>query len=345
MGPLGTVVSWAKSAWSAISGLGGDVSAAVQKLWAFANSIHGLVSWLFGFPLLQLARAIIDHIRADWDNGAALWAALHRLPAWIWAHQVHPVSLHLNIRIGNLFAWTLREFVATWAATVRLVAAARAYTRALVAAERAARVKAVAAEHAAMLTNVRALHQQVEKEAASGYATGTPDRKSTLAKLLADVAERDPAVKGLVGDLAGIVLDVETVDNPLLRYAAGKILTDIIGHLGIDQAITALIQRLLDPLTGSPRPAGLYDVAKDTAARLGALEAQWADFMAAGGPEVEQAGQGWKDLTGLTVDAAALAFFAVALDDPQAWAAGVADTIGAAAAAAMGGIVDLVSKA
>ena len=345
MGVLRTLGSWATSAWHAIFGAAADVTGALTRFYSWITSLHGLVSWLFSTPLLALLRAIAAHLPAVILALQAIRDVLARLGAWIWAHYVYPVEVILSGRIAQLRAWTQMQLATLTRMVWALYFSAENYTRLLVGTERAQRIQAVKAEHAAMLAQIRALHQAIEKEAASGYNSVSDARKSVLQRLLTDLTVRDPAVKGLVSDLVKIVVDIDTIDNPLIRYAASRLLSEIISHLGIDQAISSLIGRLLEPLTGNPRPGGVYDVDKDVAERLNALEAQWAEFEADGGPELDQAGRGWKDLTSLTVDAAILGFVGLAVNDPRAWATAVDDTIGIPAAAAMTGIVGLISKA
>lgn len=344
MGVLNTLASWARSAWGAITGAAGDVTGALEKAWSYITSLHGLLSWLFGTPLLAAIRAFAAHLPLVMLAITAIRDVLARLGAWIWVHEVHPVAVQLAARIARLAAWTQLQLVIMRRLVITLYFAAEAYTRMLVSAERGQRIAAVRAEHAAMLAQIRALHQAIEKEAASGYNTASDARKSVLQRLLADLAEREPAIKGLISDLVKIVINLDTIDNPLLRYVAARLLADIVSHLGLDKAISSLIGRLLEPLAGNPHPASLYDVERDVAERLSALEAQWAEFMDAGGPEVEQAGRGWKDVTGLAVDVAILGFVGLAVDDPAGWATAVDDTIGEPAAAAMTSIVNLISR-
>jgi len=202
----------------------------------------------------------------------------------------------------------------------------------------------VAEEHHKMLAGLKATLAEVQKEAASGYNAGTPDRKSTITRLLDDLAVTSPAVKGLVSDLIGLVIDVDTIDNPLARFIIQKLLAQVINRLGVERVIGDLLQRLIGPLAGQPKATGLYEVTRDVARRLAALEAQQADFMVNGGPEVEQAGRQWKDLASIATDAGLLAFLALAVADPEAWATGITDTAGPVANGAMTGLAGLLGR-
>lgn len=344
MGWLKTAVGWAKDTWSAITGAAAAPLDVFTKIWKWLASIHGLIGWLFGVPVLDWLRSALanmaEHTRA-WE---ALEGLLARIPAWVLHHLVLPYVRLLLARIAALQRWTAAQLLALRILMMWLYLAARLYARQLVQAEHKAMVTAVAREHQQMLAGLRATLAEVQKEAASGYNSGTPDRKSVIQKLLQDLAVTNPAVKGLVSDLVGLVIDVETIDNPVIRFLASKLLAQIIDRLGVDKIVGDLLGRLLQPLMGQPRAAGLYDVTRDVAQRLTALEAQWADFMTSGGPEVEQAGREWKDLSGPLTDIAILAFLGLAVADPGAWATGIADTVGPVADGAMTGVADLLGR-
>ena len=339
---LKTLGNLAQSAWNVIWNAPSEVVSGFQKIWQFIAGLHSLISWVTSTPVLGVLKAIVTHIPQIWVAITVIRDLLGRLGNWIWVNEVYPVYRTLAKAIERLTAWTELQLTILRREMITLYFAAEAYTRMEVSTERGQRIAADRAEHAAMLAQIRALHQLVEKEASSGYNASSADRRSLIQRLLADLAARQPLVKALTGDLTKIVLSLYTIDDPLIRYAAEKLLSDIIGHLGIDKVMADLIGRLLGPLAGDPRPGSLYDVEKDVAERLSALEAQWADFMADGGPEVEQAGKGWKDGGGLVVDAAVLAFIGTAVADPQGWSTAVYDTIGIGASDAMTGIVDLI---
>lgn len=344
MGWLKTAVGWAQDTWRSITGAAEAPLDVLRKVWKWLASLHGLLGWLFGVPVLDWMTASLanaaEHTRA-WE---ALEQLLARIPAWIKHHLILPWVRLLLARIAALQRWTAAQLLALRILMMWLYLAARLYARQLVAAEHKAMITAVAREHQQMLAGLRATLAEVQKEAASGYNSGTPDRKSVIQRLLTDLAVTNPAVKGLVSDLVGLVIDVETVDNPVVRFLVQKLLAQIIDRLGVDRVVGDLLGRLLQPLMGQPRAAGLYDVTRDVAQRLTALEAQQADFMINGGPEVEQAGREWKDLASLATDAALLAFLGLAVADPAAWASGIAGTAGPVADGAMTGIAGLLGR-
>lgn len=344
MGWLKTAAHWARDTWNAITGAAAAPVDVLRKVWHWLASIHGLLGWLFGIPVLSwltsaLANAA-EHTRA-WE---ALEQLLARIPAWIKHHLIMPWVRLLMARIAALRRWTAAQLLALRILMMWLYLAARLYARQLTAAEHKAMLTAVAREHTAMLAGLKATLAEVQKEAASGYNSGTPDRKTVIGRLLQDLAVTNPAVKGLVSDLIGLVIDVETIDNPVVRFLVQKLLAQIINHLGVEKIVGDLLGRLLGPLMGQPKATGLYEVTRDVAQRLTALEAQWADFMIAGGPEIEQAGREWKDLASLATDAGLLAFLGLAVADPAAWATGIADTAGPVANGAMTGLAGLIGR-
>jgi len=344
MGWLKTAVGWARDTWTSITGAITDPAAVFTKVWKWLASLHGLIGWLFGVPLLSWLTSAL----ANAAEHSAAWEALDhllaRIPAWIKAHLIMPWVRLLQAHINRLYHWTKVQLYDLRILMMFLYLAARLYARQLVAAEHKRMMYTVAEEHHKMLAGLKATLAEVQKEAASGYNAGTPDRKSTITRLLDDLAVTSPAVKGLVSDLIGLVIDVDTIDNPLARFIIQKLLAQVINRLGVERVIGDLLQRLIGPLAGQPKATGLYEVTRDVARRLAALEAQQADFMVNGGPEVEQAGRQWKDLASIATDAGLLAFLALAVADPEAWATGITDTAGPVANGAMTGLAGLLGR-
>jgi hypothetical protein len=344
MGWLKTAVGWARDTWNSITGVITNPAEVFGKIWKWLASFHGLIGWLFGTPVLSWLNAALANLAEHSAAWEALERLLARIPAWIKAHLIMPWVRLLLARLARLQRWTAAQLLALRILMMFLYLAARLYARQLTAAEHKAMVTAVAREHKAMLAGLKATLAEVQKEAASGYNAGTPDRKTVIGKLLDDLAVRDPAVKHLVSDLIGLIIDIDTIDNPLARWLIQKLLAEIIRKLGVEKVIGDLLERLIGPLAGQPRATGLYEVTRDVARRLTALEAQWADFMTSGGPEVEQAGKEWKDLASIATDVGLLAFLGLAVADPGAWATGIADTAGPVANGAMSGIAGLLGR-
>lgn len=342
---LDTLAGWAKSAWSSLLGLGGDATKALSDLWHYVTNVHNLLGWFVGGPQLKAVLRFLYSISVFHAAQVALADALRRVAAWIWITWIAPAVAALNRRITALAAWTRAEFTATWAQMYRLYFAALAYARQLVDLERRQRITADQAEHAAMLKAVAACLATVQRQASSGYNAGTHARLGVIETLLNDLADRNPANRGLVSLLVKSVLDLEAIDNPILRFGIGKLLGELIGKLGVDKVSGDLISRLLEPFTGGGPPTDLYGTERAVADRLTALEQQWADFMASGGPEVEQAGHEWKAISGLVADAAILSVFGLAVAEPAVWAAGVSDTIGTAGNAALDAIIGVITRA
>lgn len=337
-----TLGGWFRTAWNAVTGIPGDVGGALSKLWQLIQNQHNAISWIFGYPQLRAIWQVVSKV----NTISLIIDLIHKLhqrqPGWTQAVQIDPAVALLKRLIAQLRAWTGLQLFLLRVLVQVLYEAALAYALALVRAERAQRIAADQAEHAAMLKAVAACLATVQQQASSGYNAGMHDRLTTVEKLLNDLADRNPAIRGLVSLLVKSIFDLETIDNPILRFTIGHLLSAIVGHLGIDQATGDLISALLGPLTGNGKPSTLAGVEKDVADRLGALEGQWATFMADGGPEVENAGKQWKTITSLTVDATILGVFALAVADPQAWATAVADTVGAVESDTLDAVISLI---
>lgn len=345
MNILKTLFSWASSAWSAAAGIPGDISRAIQSVWHYITSVHNFLSWLTANPILGYARTALAYMTGVHFDLLAIHAALSRVAHWIWIDIVRPVRDALNRRISQLAAWTARQLAAERSARIRADLNERAARIKADAAERAARIKAIKAEAAARVKGDKATLATVQHEAASGYDSQLHDRLGIVGKVVDLLATHNPEIKGIVTKLVTGLLDLETVDDPVLRFVLSKVLMEVIDKAGVDKVAADLATRLLGPLLGHARPTDLHGVAADISGRLNALEAEWATFMEHGGPQVETAGQEWADMTSLLVDAGLLAFFGLAVADPTAWAAGIADTIGVVANDAAIGTINLIRKA
>lgn len=345
MGIIKTVLGWASSAWTALFGAGTNPVDALTKLWHYITSVHDVLAWLAATPLLRFLRAALLNFTVLGVAVTAIRDVLGRLATWIWVHQVNPVRVQLLAAIAALRAWTVIQFKWTWALVAADYAAALAYTRRLTGIERAQRIQAVRAEAAARVKGDKVTLATVQQQAASAYNAGLHDRLGLIGGILDDISGHTPLIKDAVTLFLRYLVDLENVDDPALRWALNKAITEIVNNAAVDRAAGELAQGLLGPLIGQPRARGLHDVVADIAARLGALESDWAKFMKNGGPEVEQAGEQWKEVTGVIADVGLLAFVGLAVTDPPAWAQGVADTIGTVADGALTGIVDLIGRA
>lgn len=342
MNIFSTLAGWAKSAFGFITGIGGKLGDAYSAVWHYISNVHNAFSWVTGYAQLHALISILRNLGHHSDGLSSVLEALHRLPGWIWLHMIKPAVNRLDRRITNLAGWTRLHLFLLWLATVRLVAAERAARIKADHLERAHRIAAIKAEHAAMLKAVAACLATVQQQAASGYNATLHDRLTIIGKLLNDLADRDPLIKGIVSDLVSAMFDLETIDNPVARFLVTKLLSEIVAHLGIDQATGQLLTQLLGPVAGQPKARGLADVTRDVGGRLNVLEGQWAQFTRDGGQDVEEAGSQWKALSGLAVDAGLIGFFALAVADPAAWATGVADTVGTAGNATLDAVFGLI---
>lgn len=340
---LSTLGGWARTVARAITGAGVDVAEGVVNAAAAVASTVTSIGQLTNGPLFTWAKNLLVNISVFKVGQDVISLALHRLPMWIWLVWGRPYYLLLLGRINALAAWTAGQLLALTALVYRLNAATRAYAAQLVAAERTARIKAVQAEAAARIQGDKVTLATVQKQASSGYNTGDQTRQAIATTLLEDLTSDTPAVKDLVSAITGWAIDLAEVDDPLIRFALNKALSEVISKAGIDTAAADLVTSLLGAATSSAKATDLYSTEKDVASRLNALEGNWAQFMADGGSDVEDAGEQWQDLGSLSVSIALVASFALAVTDPSAWATGIADTAGPVIDGALTGIVDLIN--
>lgn len=344
VGILDTLGQWAKKAFGFLSGGAANPVNALIGLWHYVTSVHNVLAWLVGGPQLKFVLSALYNMSVLHLAVAAIETALHQLARWIWATWIAPVRDQLVKRINQLRAWAVLTFELTRALIELRYQAALAYTRMLVGQERDQRIKGDTLEHAAMLKAVAAALATVQRQAATGYNSQLHERLGVIGKLLDELAVHDPLVKQIVKDLVTAVFDLETIDDPILRFAIGKLLNSLIAKLSVDKVIGDLIERLLATVTGQAKAKGLQDVTADIGKRLNALESQWADFMHHGGADVEEAGDQWASLGSIAVDVAVLGMFGLAVADPQAWATSVADTVGAAGNATLDAVIGLVKR-
>lgn len=341
---LKTLQHWASNAWGSIFGAIANPVSALTGLWHYITSLHDALAWLGANPLVKGYKSFLLNFTVIGLAIRAGQAAIGRIGTWVWQHEVKPVRDQLRAYIAAVKAWAVAMFAAQQAEIVRLYLASLAYTRQLVGIERAQRMKGDRLEHAAMLKAVAACLATVQQQAASAYNAGLNARLGVIGTILEDMAGHTPLIKDAVEFLLKDWVDIENIDDPVIRWAANKAIDEIVNNAQVDKAAGSLAQTLLGPIIGQPRARGLHDVIADISTRLAAMEAQWAQFMKDGGPEVEQAGKEWKDVTGTLVNLGFLGFTGLAVADPTAWATGVADSVGTVANDSVGAIVGLIGK-
>lgn len=340
---LSTLQTWAKNAYSLLTGGAGLGLDALAGLWHYATAIYNAVAWVIGGPLLGVVTGLLNHESVLHHVLQEIRDALHRLAGWIWLTQVQPVQHTLQTEITALRAWATARFTAVEARMLQLYQQALAYTRTIVAIERVQRTEADAKEHAEMTAAVTAALATVQHQATAGYNAARHDRFGLIGQLLGSLKIDDAVAKVIVDDLINAVIDYETIESPILRTVIQKAVDELVAKLGVDKVIGDLLAGLLGDIIGNAKPAGLQDVTHDISGRLNDLEKQWAEFMADGGPEVEQAGKEWKSLSSLAVDVGILGMFGLAVADPQAWSTTVADAIGKPADAVLKSVFGLIS--
>lgn len=313
-------------------------------IWSWVNSVLGQGLNTVGQALGQFAHGYIDFLKFAFPLQRLEAQTFDRVLVWLHNTELKAIRGLLNELFEGLRAliqqryWQLRHLIARdirylWAQVVLLVSI-----------ERKRRQRAIRQAEADTRKRIRWLHQHIEREAASAYGPSWNAHLSEARRVADLIAVYNPATRDLVKVITSGLLDLATVDDPAARLVLGFVIKHVIDRLGIDHVVGDLLQRLAAPILGQPKPRDLSMVIRDLGDRLTALEGQWADFMAHGGPEVEQAGDEWKQLASPVVNVSLLAFMGFAWADPSAWARDVADTIGPVVSGTLIGAADLIRR-
>lgn len=300
-------------------------------IWNWVNGVANGVDHFLHDTVLGGFKAILQHLQNLDSSVGDILNGLRRIVFWVdilvW-HIVKSWIVKAEQR-ANASDNQLRHYligVIYISTQTVLTLAMRAINT-----ERKQRLRQVRYAEARAKAEVRALHGVIEREAASGYRVQNDQRMSLIQHLLDFAAERNPAIRAITKDIAAGLLDLLSIDDPILRIAVGFLIKQVIDRLGIDKAVGTLIDDLLKPMLGSSPPHDVHDTIMDISGRLAAMEKQWAQFMEDGGSQVEQAGKDWRNITSLASGAAIVAFTVEAVIDPSRWASQIADTVGAAA--------------
>lgn len=286
----------------------------------YIDMVSQASDYILTHPVSDLANGLSLLAGLVTGNGKASQDALIRMGGWT---QSQPVAA--------LKAWTVRQLSSVSRETfllqahlTGLIGATRRQVEAelarAMAHERRRREAGDRAAERQARREVTALHHLIEREAAGAYRQGHAGRIAVITRLADYLAAHNSEVSGLLARLTGIVLDLAAVDDPAVRVLAGFLIRHVITRLGLDKVTARATADLLAPVLGNPHPRTLAAVIGDISARLGAIEAQEAQFWADGGAEVEQAGRQWSAITSPVVDIAIVAWLAQAATHPQAWA-------------------------
>lgn len=155
----------------------------------------------------------------------------------------------------------------------------------------------------------------IDDRAAAGYDPTLRARGDLISKLLDTVTAHNPAVRELVTNLAKFAIELAGIDDPVLKIAAQLVLKQVIDRLGVDSALTAMLNDLLGGILGGGQPKTLQAIMGDIGNRLDALESGQAELSPLA-PEADDL----HEMGTLLFDAALLAYFTAAVTDPVATA-------------------------
>lgn len=344
MSTLGSIHHWARQAAAHVAARTSATPAAANGVWHWINSVAQGVKRLFSGPLAGFAKAVgfWGHYVFWWDR--EVYHAYRAAIVWI-INGIHKwLTQYVNRRLAVVEAEIRRDRRQLLAAIVFAFKFAVGIARYLVGRERLARLREIAWVKRDYKTRIKWLHQAIEREAVSGYKAGYDSRLSTIQRVADLIANDNPLVRGLVKRLVTGVLDLAAVDDPVARIALGFILRHVVDRLGLDKVLGHYLSDLLAPLLGAPKPRGLAQVIVDLGARIDGIEKQWAEFMANGGPEVEQAGKEWEGIASLAGDAALLVFFGEMCYRPASFGRELSATAGTVINDTIIGAADLLRK-
>jgi len=295
---------------------------------SFAQTARKWIWWV-AYEVVPAAQAAAQayadkrfHELKDWTR-----AELAKLRAELLDDLSYVYNL-LNKKIDKEIADRIAAVASLQAFLVKLIIQLDTKLTGMILAERAARRREVHAlrvwtkqQLANLWAYARSIIPAVDKEAADGYNSTRTDQAGILGKLIDDLAIDNPIVKDAVSKLAGIVIDIASIDDPLLRVAAQFIVTQVIDRLGLDKIAAGLVSDLLHTFLGAGPPKTLGDVTASIGDRLNSTEAQWQQFFASGGDDLESLGNQMRASSNPLFTAAMAAWFISSVADPEGTAA------------------------
>jgi hypothetical protein len=345
MSTASTVRAWAESVRQRLAAEHANPNGSSSGLAGWLNSLLNHLNHNVLSPISAFVRTLVD-----WSHTSLYWQthlrrAIGNLTAWFLNGQLKWLKGYINIKANRLHADILKARAYAEQLAVMALRLANAYTDRRVSIERAWRLRGDKYLFSEIRTLVKWLHQNIEREAISGYQLGAKDRASVITRVAELIARFAPETRFLVRQVVRGILDLLEVDNPILRIALGFVLRHIVDRLGLEKPIGQLLGRLMGSALATGKPKGLHDVVYDITSRLTALEGQWAQFMADGGAEILQAGEEWQAITTLGTDAALLAVVGLMATKPHAFARDLSNTAGVVINDAIGAITHLIEKA
>lgn len=308
----------------------GIVQTALDGVWHWLNGVAGGISSFLGGRIVNALKTVWATIHTLVDAYRDFLKAYFSIYYWI---QIHVIKYLYHLIIAQ-YVKAIAQLKVQVARLIRLIyvttAAVLAAALRAVRIERLARQRAIKLAEAKAVRDDRMLHQTIEREAASAYQVQRDDRTSTIVRLLEFAVTRNPELRDIVGVAVKAILDLASIDDPIARLALGFVIRDLIDKLGVDALVGRLVDDLLAPILGEPKPRNLHAVVLDMGKRLVAAESFEATFTEDGGSEVEQAGRLWRDITQPAAAAGIVAFTAAAIADPNGWAKVINETVGRA---------------
>lgn len=308
----------------------------------FIDSVASNIKQLVSQPLKRFVKAVEAHASIlEWLLPVQIHGLL-ALATWVYNDVKRGIEHMILTQITALRAWIFGQLKDVYYILAFTITVLRSQLTMLIRAETMARIKAIAHAEALAKQEVRALHQAIEREAASAYRSGNAGHLSAISILGDAISAAEPTVKHLVGRIVQYAIDLAEVDNPLIRFVAVKLLSYLIDKLGIDKIAGDMLSSLVVPVGHLGAPNGLPEVVTAICGRLAGLEKWNATFMADGGPEIIHAGEQWRNIDSPVVSLTLLGLFTSMVVTPDQWATVMSDTIGTVVSDTITSVADMI---
>ncbi len=197
------------------------------------------------------------------------------------------------------------------------------------AAEANARAEGDAHSREQAAAGIKALGQWVDDSAAkNGYDPTLRGIASGMAGTLGALLGNEHVDQAAVNLAIKLLVDLATVDVPLIRPEIERLVRGILNVTGLDKDLAELLGSQLNALLGWAEPKGLADVAREVGDRLNSLESAVGGLTDTVEP-LKPESDDLREMGTLLFDAALFGYFAAAVADPVGTANETESVLGA----------------
>ena len=183
-------------------------------------------------------------------------------------------------------------------------------------AETNARMEAIDHTRQQAAAGIKALGQWVDDSAAkNGYNPTLKGIASGMAGTLGSLLGNEHVDQAAVNLAIKLLVDLATVDVPLIRPEIERLVRGILSVTGLDKDLATLLGSQLNALLGWAEPSGLADVAREVGNRLNSLESAVGGITAIIEPLKDESDD-LREIGSLAFNVALLGYFSAAIADP-----------------------------